>query len=67
MSHNKDPQLRRGKRVVCKYCGRPIKQGNSINQGCGDICRQKHRSSRFRVIELKQKEVVEYERFKESE
>lgn len=37
-------------RQVCKYCGRPLKQTTSKSQGCGEICRQKHRFARYRVI-----------------
>lgn len=55
------------KQVVCKYCGRQLKQGSSLNQGCGDICRQKHRNARYRVIETKSREVSSFERFKEDE
>lgn len=54
------------KRVVCKYCGRPIKQGVSVNQGCGEICRRKHRNQRYRVIDDR-KEVTLDERFKKPE
>lgn len=49
-------------RRVCKYCGRPISQNSSMNQGCGEVCRMKHRNARYRVIEPKRKE-VSYERF----
>lgn len=63
MPDNPDATIKKSKRVVCKYCGRPIKQGNSINQGCGEICRQKHRNARYRVIGLDRKEVSSFERF----
>lgn len=39
-------------RRVCQYCGRPLKAGLSMNQGCGDICRNKHRNSKYRVISV---------------
>lgn len=64
MLHNKDDDV---KQVVCKYCGRPIKQKTSINQGCGDVCRRKHRNARYRVIEIHKKEDNGVERFKEGE
>lgn len=53
---NKEPR-----RSVCQYCGRPIKTNTSRNQGCGDVCRNRHRNSKYRVIQTK--EVKLYERF----
>jgi len=37
-------------RRVCKYCGRKMSVTSSMTQGCGDVCRMKHRNSRYRVI-----------------
>lgn len=39
-------------RKVCQYCGRPLKTCESLNQGCGDICRRKNRKSKYRVVDL---------------
>jgi hypothetical protein len=39
-------------RKVCQYCGRPLKACTSLNQGCGDTCRQKNRGSRYRLIDI---------------
>lgn len=50
-------------RQVCQYCGRPLKQNASINQGCGSVCRMKHRRCRYRVITSQ--EVPSSERFSE--
>lgn len=43
---NKEEPTRR----VCKYCGRPITNASSMIQGCGSICKFKHRNARYRVI-----------------
>ena len=42
-------------RSVCQYCGRPIKRSGSRIQGCGDVCRLKHRNAKYRVIKLEDK------------
>lgn len=34
----------------CRFCNRLLKTGVSMNQGCGEICRIKHRKLRYRVI-----------------
>lgn len=60
-----DVTPKKNKRLICKYCGRPLKQGTSVNQGCGETCRRKHRNARYRVIELKKREVTKFERFEE--
>ena len=44
---DKDPTHR-----VCKYCGRPLTTPSSMLQGCGSICKYKHRNARYRVVTM---------------
>lgn len=37
-------------RKVCQYCGKPLHTITSQQQGCGDICKYKHRKARYRVV-----------------
>lgn len=54
-------------RRVCQYCGRPLKTNTSMNQGCGEVCRMRHRKSRYRVVTSKEEQNREqFVRFEES-
>lgn len=35
---------------ICKYCGKPLRDPNSILRGYGDICFEKHRKRHIRRI-----------------
>lgn len=35
---------------ICKYCGKPLKDPNSVIRGFGDVCFEKHRQKRIRQI-----------------
>lgn len=35
---------------VCKYCGKPLSDPNSILRGYGDVCFEKHRKRHIRRI-----------------
>lgn len=35
---------------ICKYCGKPLRDPNSILRGYGDVCFEKHRKRHVRRI-----------------
>lgn len=38
------------RKSVCRYCGRPLKTPQSLNQGCGSVCIARHKKLKYRTI-----------------
>ena len=58
MLHYSNPNTKKSDLTgICKYCGKPLSDPNSIIRGFGDVCFEKHKQKRIRRI-IKERNVT---------